>query len=108
MPKNPFIISVFCTIVGFLTITLQGCNALSVTVGDSIKDNELEEFFKKHTVNGNRAVALKKRSLGGVSYLATIHGYRTNHSVCEEIIAPYNKDSSKSVIGGEYFCEDLK
>jgi hypothetical protein len=54
------------------------------------------------------AVALKKRTLGGVAYLATIHGFPNNRSVCEEIIAPYNKDPSLSVIPGEYFCEELR
>ena len=47
-------------------------------------------------------------TLGDVAYLATIHGYPNNLSVCKELIAPYNKDSSKSVIAGEYYCEELR
>ena len=43
------------------------------------------------TVDGHYAVAIKKRSLGGESYLATVHGYPTNLSVCEQLIAPYNQ-----------------
>jgi hypothetical protein len=46
--------------------------------------------------------------LGGSAYLATIHGYPNNRSVCEQIIAPYNKDAALSVIPGEYFCEELR
>jgi hypothetical protein len=41
-------------------------------------------------------------------YLATIHGYPDSLSVCEEVAAPYNKDGSMSVIGGEYYCEELR
>jgi hypothetical protein len=59
-------------------------------------------------VDGTLALALKKRSAGVVAYLATVHGYPDNRSVCEEIIAPCNKDTSTSVIPGEYYCEELR
>jgi hypothetical protein len=52
--------------------------------------------------------AIKKRSPAGVIHLITIHGFPTNMSVCEDLIAPYNKDPSLSVMGGEYFCEELR
>lgn len=39
---------------------------------------------------------------------ATVHGFPTNMSVCEDLIVPYNKDPSLSVLGGEYFCEELR
>jgi hypothetical protein len=86
----------------FITL-LMACDQ-----GSDLSDADVEDFFQKHTVEGNHAVALKKRSLGGVSYLAAIHGYPTNRSVCEEIIEPYNKDASLSTIPGEYFCEELR
>jgi hypothetical protein len=76
--------------------------------GDSITNEQLESFFRAHKVEGNHVVALKKRSLGAVSYLATIHGYPDNRSVCEELVVPYNKGSSASVISGDYYCEELR
>lgn len=64
---------------------LMGCDQVTVTTGD-ISSSELEDFFRKHTVDGKHAVAMKKRSLGSVSYFATIHGYPNNLSVCEEVV----------------------
>ena len=87
---------------------LMGCDQVTVTTGDSIASSDVEDFFRKHKVDGDHVVALKKRSLGSVSYLATIHGFPNNRSACEEVIAPYNKDASLSVIPGEYFCEELR
>jgi hypothetical protein len=58
-------------------------------------------------ITGHHAVAVKKRTLGGVADLATIHGFPNNRSVCEDMVAPYNKGASLSVIPGEYFCEEL-
>jgi hypothetical protein len=60
------------------------------------------------TVSGEFVVALKKRTLGEVAYLATVHGFPNNISVCEELIKPYNEDSSMSTLAGEYFCEELR
>lgn len=76
--------------------------------GDSVTSGELESFFRARKVDGKHVVALKKRSAGVVAYLATIHGYPDNLSVCEELVAPYNKDSSMSVIHGVYYCEELR
>ena len=90
------------------TILLMGCDQVTVTTGDSIPSSDVEDFFRKHKVDGYPAVALKKHTLGGSAYLATIHGYPNNRSVCEQIIAPYNKDAALSVIPGEYFCEELR
>ena len=56
-------------------VLLAGCNRISVTTGDSISNEDLEAFFRKHKVEGNSAVSLKKSSTGVASYLATIHGY---------------------------------
>lgn len=89
-------------------VVITGCTSITVISGDSITESELEGFFTKHKVEGNVVAALKKRSAGVVSYLATIHGYRNNLSVCEELVAPYNKDASMSVMPGEYYCEELR
>jgi hypothetical protein len=90
-----------------IVLVIMGCDQVTVTTGD-IASSDLEELFRKHKVEGYNAVALKKRSLGSVAYLATIHGFSNNRSVCEELITPYNKDPSLSVIPGEYFCEELR
>lgn len=87
---------------------LAGCTAGTLMPGDSITNEQLESFFRSRKVEGNHVVALKKRSAGVASYLATIHGYPNNFSVCEELVAPYNKDGSMSVIAGEYYCEELR
>jgi hypothetical protein len=83
-------------------------NQVTVTTGDTVSSSDIEALFRKHKVDGHPAVALKKRTPGSVAYLATIHGFLNNLSVCEEIIRPYNKDASLSVIPGEYFCEELR
>jgi len=89
-------------------ILLMGCDQVTVTTGDSIPSSDVENFFRKHKIDGYPAVALKKHTLGGAAYLATIHGYPNNLSVCEELIGPYNKDPSLSDIPGQYFCEELR
>ena len=76
--------------------------------GGSLSSSDVDSFFRGRTVDGHYAVAIKKRVLGGESYLATIHGYPTNLSVCEQLIAPYNQDQSTSALPGEYFCEELR
>jgi len=91
------------TIIG---ACLTVCTAASIA-GD-VSEVALEKYFKNHTVSGNRVAALKKRIIANeVAYLATIHGYPNNLAVCEELIAPYNTDRSKSVLPGTYFCELL-
>jgi len=87
---------------------LGGCSKLTITTGDSISSDELEAFFREHKVDGNPAVALKKSSFGVASYLATIHGYPDNMAVCDSLIEPYNKGSSKPVVSGTYYCQELK
>jgi hypothetical protein len=76
--------------------------------GGSLSSSDVDSFFRGRTVDGHYAVAIKKRSLGGESYLATVHGYPTNLSVCEQLVAPYNQDKSSSALPGEYFCEELR
>lgn len=93
-------------IIGIILVALFGCQEKSFSHGDSLKAEELEQFFRKHKIDGNSAVALKKRSITE-SYLVTIHGYPNNFSVCEQLIEPYNKIASKSAVGGNYYCEVL-
>jgi hypothetical protein len=76
--------------------------------GGDLSSSDVEEFFRGHKVDGAYAVAMKKRSPAGVVYFGTIHGFPSNLSVCEEVLAPYNKDPSLSVLPGEYFCEELR
>ena len=68
--------------------------------GGSLSSSDVDSFFRGRTVDGHYAVAIKKRSLGGESYLATVHGYATNLSVCEQLVAPYNQDQSSSALPG--------
>ena len=56
--------------------------------GGSLSSADVDSFFRGRTVDGHYAVAIKKRVLGGENYLVTIHGYPTNLSVCEQLIAP--------------------
>ncbi len=87
---------------------LSGCADVSIVSGESIEAKELEAFFRKHKISENYSVAIKKHSLGGESYLATIHGYPNNLSVCQQLIEPYNKGTESSVIIGTYFCDVLR
>ena len=92
-------------------ILLLGCNGEddhAVAQGNDLSETDVENFFRQHTIEGSNAVAMKKRSLGTVTYFATVHGYPNNLAVCEEVLAPYNKDASRSAISGEYFCEVLR
>lgn len=89
------------------TILLAGCGGIRPATGKSITAAELESFFREHKVDDNYAVALKKRSAGD-AYLATIHGYPDNLSVCEALIEPYNRDPELSAVPGSYFCEELR
>ncbi|NNE49142.1 MAG: hypothetical protein HKP43_06985 [Altererythrobacter sp.] len=55
-------------------------------------ERDLTKAYTTKLVGTSRAVALKKAGFGGVAWLATIHGYADNRSVCEELIEPYNQD----------------
>lgn len=89
-----------CALVG-------GCD-VSVTTGASISSSDLEQFFSRHSIDENPAAALKKRSVAGVSYLATVHGYPDNLTVCNDLIAPYDDGSATSRVPGLYYCELLR
>lgn len=91
-----------------LILLLGGCADVSIVLGESIESKELEDFFRKHKIDENYPVAIKKHSLGGEAYLSTIHGYPNNLSVCQQLIEPYNEDAKLSVITGTYFCDVLR
>ncbi|MDD4295184.1 MAG: hypothetical protein PHP69_06715 [Candidatus Omnitrophica bacterium] len=82
-------------------LIITGCGKTIVT------EEKLESFFRKHKVGSDYPVALKKRSIAE-SYLATIHGYPDNLSVCRQVIEPYNKDTKLSAVEGGYYCEVLR
>jgi hypothetical protein len=92
-------------LVIILAVVLIGCGKWGLS--NSLTEDELEAFFLAHKINGKNVVALKKRCVGSVSYLATIHGYPDNLSVCAELIKPYNKSPSMSIVPGAYYCEEL-
>lgn len=104
MNSNNIIFAIVGGLIGFWFAT-----AVSFP-GNDLTEDKLDTFFRNHTVSGKHAVAIKKRltsSQSETSYLGTIHGYPNNLSVCEELIAPYNEDSSPSVVSGTYYCEVL-
>lgn len=95
----------------FLTLLLHPGSADSVQ-GRDLSEEQLEGFFRNHTIEGNHAVAAKVRfsvPIPGTAYLLTVHGYPDNLAVCEQLIAPYNEDPNLSVMpGNTYFCEVLR
>lgn len=96
-----------CALLLILALGALGCTV--DPFGKSMTEEQLEAFFRGRTVHGKAVVALKKRIIDGqASYLATIHGYPNNLSVCEELIKPYNADASMSTLPGQYFCEELR
>lgn|GEM_PF-2911559 len=91
---------------------LLACSGCDNVVGSSEFDGYLEfeqaliETFSRKPSQYSPAVRLMKR--GSVdSWLATIHGYPDNRSVCEELIEPYNSDPELSVLPGTYYCEAI-
>lgn len=95
-----------CAILLILGLSAVGCTV--GPFGKSMTEEQLEAFVRGRTVNGKPVVALKKRTGGLDAYLATIHGYPNNLSVCEELVKPYNADASMSTLPGQYFCEELR
>lgn len=91
-------------VIGLLT----ACEQTKIAASSVVTPAELESLFRHHTVNGHYAVALKKRSAAGDSYLLTVHGYPDNLAVCQKLVKPYNEDPQLSVLPGQYFCEELR
>ena len=65
----------------------------------------LRETLQNTPLGKAEAYALMKNTVAGPAWLATIHGYPDNLSVCEELIQPYNEDKSLSTLPGEYYYE---
>jgi hypothetical protein len=93
-------------------LRIIAASSSGVGSGGDLSEDDLEHFFRSHTISGNEAVAIKLRfsvPVPGSAYLATVHGYPNNRQVCEDLIAPYNTDPSLTTIqGGRYFCEVLR
>lgn len=74
--------------------------------GSSLSSSDVESFFRGHTVDGHYAVAIKKRSIAGEIYLATVHAYPTNrrhqslsrkpHGRCQSCRHEPNKQSCEN------------
>lgn len=110
MENKGLIISLLTIIFGLVGYIVFSSND-NVSNGN-LTEEELELFFREHTIANNNAVAIKidfTIPQPGTAYLGTIHGYPNNRSVCEELIAPYNEDPSLTTIpGGTYYCEVLR
>jgi len=77
-----------------------------VSCGSEGGEEGLKEQLRKHPVGGSPAVMLKKSGIAE-SWLATIHGYLDNMSVCEDMIKPYNENPSLSDVEGTYYCQPV-
>ncbi len=67
----------------------------------------LAALYESKPRGSSRAYALVKQGATVDDWLATFHGYVDNRATCEELIAPYNEDSSLSVMPGDYVCKEL-
>jgi hypothetical protein len=76
---------------------------------DPVSDFEMElvKTYQGKPAGTSRAYALHKQTVGGPAWLATIHGYPDNKTVCEQLIEPYNSGEMPSDLPGTYFCEEL-
>lgn len=92
-----------------LAALLCACGPVTVTYGDRISDEDLQDFLRKHRPASSRPVAVMRDLGPTTSYLMTVHGYLNNWVTCEELIEPYNLDPTLSVIqGGRYYCVELR
>ena len=64
----------------------------------------VQRFFAKNKVGRSPDIAVMKN---GTDHLMTIHGYMDDLAVCEQLIEPYNQDSSLSTLPGSYSCVPL-
>lgn len=67
----------------------------------------LQRQLSENPVGSSPAVMLRKDGAAGDAWLATVHGYPDNLTVCEQLIAPYNKDPNLSIMPGRYHCEQI-
>ena len=85
-------------ILMLLLVIIAGCSKESTTQDD------LKKYFSNHKIGSSPDYAIMKN---GTDYLATIHGYMDDQSVCLSIIKPLNEDPSLSVMPGTYTCVPL-
>lgn len=84
---------------------LAGCDQSEPTSTDF--NDELRAVLEAKPEGTPRAYALIKNGMAGPDWLATIHGYGDNRSVCEMLIEPYNSEEETSVLPGSYSCEEI-
>ncbi len=86
-----------------LILFLVGCN------GDhkKITEEDIKKYFNTHKTSSSAFMLIKNSKVGGDASLAVIFGLMDNQKACEELIAPYNRDPSLSIIDGVYRCEKL-
>ena len=82
------------------SVTLVGCEWKA----QDSDQNDVKAFFAKHKIGSSPDYAVMKN---GTDHLMTIHGYTDDLAVCMQLIEPYNRGSSLSVIPGGYSCVPL-
>jgi len=81
-------------------VSLTGCEFKQKAVGQEA----VKEFFAKNRVGSSPDYAVMKN---GNDHLLTIHGYGDDLAVCLQLIEPYNRDPSLSVVPGLFTCVPL-
>jgi hypothetical protein len=84
----------------FLIFGLVGCENRTKEVSQT----DVKGYFSHHRVGSSPDYAVMKN---GSDYLATIHGFMDDQSVCTELIEKYNRNVSLSVLPGRYTCVQL-
>ena len=90
-------------IILILILFLAGCNGEQ----KKITEEDIKKYFNTHKTSSTAFMLIKNSKVGGDASLAVIFGLMDNQKACEELIAPYNKDSTLSIIDGVYRCEKL-
>jgi hypothetical protein len=96
-----------------MRILLCCIGLLAVTACDEAPKNQAEfntqlrKVLHEKPAGSPRAYAIVKNGVGGADWLATIHGYADNKSVCEDEIKPYNANPDLSTLPGSYACEEI-
>lgn len=86
--------------VYLVIVSLVGCQSGQKEVGQGA----VEEFFAKNRVGSSPDYAVMKN---GTDHLMKIHGFIDDREVCLQLIEPYNRDPSLSVLPGTYRCVPL-
>jgi hypothetical protein len=69
-----------------------------------VDQEAVRKFFAKNRVGPSPDYAIMKN---GTDHLATIHGYMNDRETCLQLIEPYNKNPSLSLLPGTYTCVAL-